>query len=74
MATTNESNGTGNAHVADGANGSNGHSLSPLCSVEDFLSHDYDFVICGGGTAGLAVAARFSENADVKVFNLKPSL
>ena len=36
-------------------------------SADDFLKHDYDFVIIGGGTAGLAVAARLTENPDVKV-------
>ena len=38
-----------------------------LCSVEEFLKHDYDFIVVGGGTAGLTVAARLTENADIKV-------
>ena len=38
-----------------------------VSSAEDFLANDFDFVIVGGGTAGLAVAARLSENPDVKV-------
>lgn len=47
---------------------SNGDSLPALhTSAEDFLSHDYDFIICGGGTAGLVVAARLTENEDVSV-------
>lgn len=45
----------------------NGHSNSALCSVDDFVSQDYDYVIVGGGTAGLCVAARLTENPDVKV-------
>jgi choline dehydrogenase-like flavoprotein len=36
-------------------------------SADDFLKHEYDFVIIGGGTAGLAVAARLTENPDVIV-------
>lgn len=52
---------------ANGANGTNGHSTSALCSVNDFLSQDFDYVIVGGGTAGLCVAARLTENPDVRV-------
>ena len=48
-------------------NGVNGSSGSALCSVDEFLKHDYDYVVVGGGTAGLCVAARLTENPDVKV-------
>ena len=39
----------------------------PTCSVEEFTRTTFDYVICGGGTAGLVVAARLSENPDVTV-------
>ena len=44
-----------------------GSTSNALCSVEDFLAEQYDYVVIGGGTAGLCVAARLSENPDVKV-------
>ncbi|KAG4436057.1 hypothetical protein IFR05_008447 [Cadophora sp. M221] len=42
-------------------------NLPALCSLEEFLKHDYDFIVVGGGTAGLTVAARLTENANIKV-------
>lgn len=38
-----------------------------LSSLENFLNQDFDFVVVGGGTAGLVVAARLTENANVQV-------
>lgn len=38
-----------------------------LCSLDDFVSDSYDYVVIGGGTAGLVVAARLTENPSVKV-------
>ena len=45
----------------------NGHSSSALCDVKEFTDQNFDYVIVGGGTAGLCVAARLTENPDVKV-------
>lgn len=42
-------------------------STSALCSLSDFLEHEYDYIVVGGGTAGLCIAARLTENPDVKV-------
>ncbi|KAJ5185897.1 Glucose-methanol-choline oxidoreductase [Penicillium cf. griseofulvum] len=40
---------------------------NPTCSVEEFTRTIFDYVICGGGTAGLVLAARLSENPDITV-------
>ncbi|KAK3059257.1 hypothetical protein LTS18_011281, partial [Coniosporium uncinatum] len=45
----------------------NGSGGSALCGVDEFTSQTYDYVIVGGGTAGLCIAARLTENPDVKV-------
>ena len=39
----------------------------PIVPVSEFVSLTFDYIVVGGGTAGLAVAARLSENADVIV-------
>jgi choline dehydrogenase-like flavoprotein len=58
-----------NGHTSgtNGTNGVNGHHLSAHISADDFTKQDFDYVICGGGTAGLTVAARLSEDPNVKV-------
>jgi hypothetical protein len=48
-------------------NGANSNTGPALCSVDEFTSQTYDYVVVGGGTAGLCVAARLTENPDVKV-------
>lgn len=76
-------NGSNGAHVTNGSNGStnidhrngtstnekntNRHPSNALCGVEEFLSRSYDYVVIGGGTAGLCVAARLTENPEVTV-------
>lgn len=46
---------------------SNTQTKPALCSANDFLNEDLDYIVVGGGTAGLCVAARLTENPDVKV-------
>lgn len=58
MAQTNGTNGT---------NGVNGHHLDAHVSADEFSKQDFDYLVCGGGTAGLCVAARLTENPDIKV-------
>ena len=41
--------------------------LPALKSLQDFLNGSFDYLVVGGGTAGLAVAAHLSEDPDVTV-------
>jgi choline dehydrogenase len=36
-------------------------------SIEDLTQKEFDYVICGGGTAGLVIAARLTEDPHVTV-------
>lgn len=51
----------------NGVKGVKGRSGSALCSVDEFVNQQFDYVVVGGGTAGCVVAARLTENPNVKV-------
>ncbi|OQO10227.1 hypothetical protein B0A48_04584 [Cryoendolithus antarcticus] len=67
MGNANETNGQTNGNSNGHTNG-HGSTLPALAQdASSFLQHDYDFVIIGGGTAGLALAARLTEDSNVTV-------
>ena len=41
--------------------------MSVTTEAEGFVGNSFDYLIIGGGTAGLVVAARLSENPDITV-------
>ena len=53
-----------NSHT-DGVNGAG--KGGALCNVDDLVSQKYDFVVVGGGTAGLCVAVRLTEDPNITV-------
>jgi choline dehydrogenase-like flavoprotein len=50
-----------------GTNGVNGTKKSALVTADEFVAQSYDYIVCGGGTAGLVVAARLTENPNITV-------
>jgi choline dehydrogenase-like flavoprotein len=39
----------------------------PYTTIDDFVNNSFDYVIVGGGTAGLVLAARLSEKKSISV-------
>lgn len=48
-------------------NGVNGHSGNALCSLDDFLSTKFDYLVLGGGTCGCQIAGRLTEDPNITV-------
>ncbi|KAL2399668.1 hypothetical protein ABEF92_006937 [Exophiala dermatitidis] len=53
--------------VPNGVNGQTNGTSNALCSVDELISRKYDYVVVGGGTAGLVVAARLTEDPNISV-------
>ncbi len=56
-----------NMSATNGVNGHTNGTGQALCSVDELVSQKYDFVVVGAGTAGLAVAARLTEDPNISV-------
>ncbi len=55
-------------HCASGySTGSSRCRRTALCNTEQFMGQKHDYLIVGGGTAGLVLAARLTENSNVQV-------
>ncbi|EHK22039.1 uncharacterized protein TRIVIDRAFT_71023 [Trichoderma virens Gv29-8] len=46
---------------------SNIQPVAPVTSIEEFTRTSFDFLVCGGGTAGCTIAARLSEDPNITV-------
>ncbi|RDW65145.1 hypothetical protein BP5796_09837 [Coleophoma crateriformis] len=62
--------------MSEEANGTNVNRTSKVkysvvYDLNTFKSQDYDFIIIGGGTAGLAIAARLTKDPDLFVSVIK---
>lgn len=58
---------TGNVHVPASASSSTRRPTALASSAQEFVAQEFDYVVVGGGTAGLVVAARLSEDERVRV-------
>ena len=56
---------TGNVHVP--VSPSTRRPTALASSAQEFVAQEFDYVVVGGGTAGLVVAARLSEDERVRV-------
>lgn len=45
--------------------------IADMSSAADLETSQFDFVVVGGGTAGLVVASRLTENPDIRVLVLE---
>lgn len=64
MPATTTTNGHTNGHPTGGTNGRGGNAL---CSIDEFTSQKFDFLVIGGGTAGCCIAARLTEDPRITV-------